>query len=84
MRIPLIAGNWKMNGSKASIKSLLQALLQNRERFKTVEMAVFPPFVYLELVGQYLQGSPIAWGAQNVSSEAAGAFTGEISAAMLQ
>ena len=84
MRIPLIAGNWKMNGSKASIKALLQALLQNRERFKAVELAVFPPFVYLELVSQYLQGSPVAWGAQNVSSAESGAFTGEISAAMLR
>lgn len=83
MRNPLIAGNWKMNGTTARIKMLLQALLQNRERFSSIEMAVFPPSVYLELVGQYLQGSPIAWGAQNVSSEASGAFTGEISAAML-
>jgi triosephosphate isomerase (TIM) len=80
----LIAGNWKMNGSTASIKALLQGLLQNRERVQGVELAVFPPFVYLELVRQYLQGSPIEWGAQNVCSEAAGAYTGEISAAMLQ
>ncbi len=83
MRIPLIAGNWKMNGSKASIQLLLQALLQNRERFKEVELAVFPPFVYLEQVSEYLQGSPVAFGAQNVSNEEFGAFTGEISAAML-
>lgn len=72
-----------MSGSAASIKALLQALLQRREQFACVEMAVFPPFVYLELVSQYLQGSPIAWGAQDVAQEAAGAFTGEISAAML-
>lgn len=84
MRTPLVAGNWKMHGSTASIKTLLQTLLQGRERFAQVEMAVFPPFVYLDLVGQYLHGSPIAWGAQNVCAEAAGAFTGEISAAMLQ
>lgn len=73
-----------MNGSTAGIKTLLQTLLQNRERFSEVEMAVFPPFVYLELASQYLQGSPIAWGGQTVSSEADGAFTGEISAAMLK
>lgn len=84
MRTPLIAGNWKMNGSITSIKALLQTLLHHRERFAHIEMAVFPPYVYLELVSQYLQGSPIAWGAQNVSGEAAGAFTGEISATMLQ
>jgi len=73
-----------MNGSLASIKSLLQTLLQNRERFKQTEVSVLPPFVYLELVQQYLQGSPITWGAQNVSSESKGAYTGEISVPMLQ
>lgn len=83
MRTPLIAGNWKMNGAQNSVKTLLQVLLQNRERFRRVEMAVFPPFVFLELAAQYLNGSPIAWGAQNLSTEEEGAFTGEISAAML-
>lgn len=84
MRNQLIAGNWKMNGSATSIKTLVQELLQNRQRFAGVEVAVFPSFVYLEQVAQYLQGSPITWGGQNVSSEPSGAFTGEISAAMLQ
>lgn len=84
MRKTLIAGNWKMNGSTAGIKQLLQNLLQHRESFHSIEMAVFPPYVYLELVNQYLQGSPIVWGAQNVSSEAAGAYTGEISTGMLK
>ncbi len=84
MRNQLIAGNWKMNGSATSIKTLVQELLQNRQRFAGVEVAVFPPFVYLEQVAQYLQGSSITWGGQNVSGEPSGAFTGEISAAMLQ
>lgn len=73
-----------MHGSIASIKILLQALLQNRHRFRSVELAVFPPYVYLELVSQYLAGSPVKWGAQNLSSAVSGALTGEISAAMLQ
>lgn len=73
-----------MNGSLAGIKQLLQNLLQHRESFNSIEMAVFPPYVYLELVSQYLQGSPISWGAQNVASEASGAYTGEISTDMLK
>jgi triosephosphate isomerase len=84
MRIPFIAGNWKMNGSIAVIKSLLQKLLHKREDFASIEMAVFPPSIYLEVVSQYLQGSPIAWGAQNVYSENSGAYTGEISCPMLK
>lgn len=84
MRKPFIAGNWKMNGTTASIKALLQAILQNRQRFVQVELAVFPPSVYIELVRQYLAGSSVEWGAQNVSHENAGAFTGEISVAMLR
>ena len=83
MRKPLIAGNWKMNGTTASIKTLLQTFLQNRQRLSSAEIVVFPPDVFLELVRQYLAGSPIEWGAQNVSSEPAGAFTGEVSTAML-
>jgi triosephosphate isomerase (TIM) len=84
MNPPLIAGNWKMNGSTSSIKQLLQGLLQGRDRFHSVEMVVLPPYPYLELVSQYLQGSPIGWGAQNMAAEPAGAFTGEVCAAMLQ
>ncbi len=83
MRTALIAGNWKMNGSKASIQNLLQSLLQGVGRFGKNEVAVFPPFPYLEQVRQSLQGSVITWGAQNVCSEPQGAFTGEVSASML-
>lgn len=80
----MIAGNWKMNGSRDSIKLLLQNLLQHREQYQHLEMTVFPPYVFLDLVEHYLRGSPIAWGAQNMSSEDSGAFTGEISVAMLK
>ena len=83
MTIPLIAGNWKMNGTQSTVKTLLQVLLQNRERFNRIEMAVFPPYVFLELAARYLNQSSIAWGGQNVCDEESGAFTGEISAAML-
>jgi triosephosphate isomerase (TIM) len=75
----LVAGNWKMHGSRASIAALLDALVKE----KPSGCAVCVPFPYLEQVGQRLRGSPIAWGAQNVSEHAQGAYTGEISAAML-
>ena len=82
MKKPLIAGNWKMNGTKASIDSLLQALIQHADL--PVEYAVFPPYVYLEQVRQILAGSQIVWGAQDIFSQDAGAFTGKISGAMLK
>ncbi|HEU4440874.1 MAG TPA: triose-phosphate isomerase [Burkholderiales bacterium] len=75
----LVAGNWKMHGSRASIAALLDALVQE----KPSGCAVCVPFPYLEQVSQRLRGSPIAWGAQNVSEHAQGAYTGETSAAML-
>jgi triosephosphate isomerase len=89
MRPIIIAGNWKMNGSQMQIKQLLDSLkagvqnIQQANAHAPLEMIVFPPFVYLEHVANDLKGSSIKWGAQNVSSEMNGAFTGEISAAML-
>ncbi len=83
MRKPLIAGNWKMNGSRASIKELLDGIKAGIDEVKTAEVAVCPPFVYLADVQQQLSGTPIAWGGQNLSTEEKGAFTGEIAASML-
>ena len=83
MRRPLIAGNWKMNGSRQSVKSLLEGLKRGCERIESPELAVFPPYVYLDLCEQLLLRTQIAWGAQNVSDQPDGAFTGEISASML-
>jgi len=82
-RKPLIAGNWKMNGSRASARSLLDGVLQGVQSVKAAEVAVCPPFVYLADVEAMLQGSPVAWGAQNLSPEESGAFTGEIAGSML-
>lgn len=84
MRRPLVAGNWKMNGSKASIKELLDGIKQGIGEVKNTEVAVCPPAVYLADVAAQLQGTPIALGAQNVSQEPAGAFTGEIAVSMLK
>jgi triosephosphate isomerase len=83
MRQPIIAGNWKMNGSRASIKELLDGLMAGIDEVKTAEVAVCAPFVYLAEVRAQLSGTPIFWGAQNLSHEEKGAFTGEIAASML-
>lgn len=82
-RRPLVAGNWKMNGSKASVASLLQELKQGCEVIETAELAVFPPFVFLAQCEEILLRTQIAWGAQDVNNQLKGAYTGEVSAAML-
>lgn len=84
MRQPLVAGNWKMHGSRESINALLRKIMADYDAACGVELAVFPPYTYLQQVQELLSNTPIRWGAQNVSSETSGAFTGEISAEMLQ
>ncbi len=79
-RSRLVAGNWKMHGSRASIAALLDALVKE----SPPNCAVCVPFPYLAQVAERLRGSAIAWGAQNVSEHAQGAYTGEVSAAMLK
>ncbi len=83
MRRPLVAGNWKMNGSRASVQTLLSGILSGIEDVSRCEVAVCPPFLYIPQAQSMLTGSPVAWGGQNLSTEAAGAFTGEIAASML-
>jgi triosephosphate isomerase len=83
MRRRLVAGNWKMNGSFASARALLGTVRQGVAGLQA-EVAVCPPFVYLESVARLLEGSGAALGAQNVSHEDPGAFTGEIAAPMLR
>jgi triosephosphate isomerase len=82
-RTRLVAGNWKMHGSRASNSALLDALLKGIKGLKGVECAVCVPFPFLGEVSERLRGTPLAWGAQNVSEHAQGAYTGEVSAAML-
>ena len=83
-RSRLVAGNWKMNGGRASNAALLDALVRGLGGETAVEIVVCPPFPYLAQVEERLRGTPIAWGAQNVSEHASGAYTGEVSAAMLK
>ena len=84
MRRPLIAGNWKMHGSRAENAELVEALLLGLPAQTPVEIVVCPPFVYLWEVGRLVKASNIALGAQSVCAEQVGAFTGEASASMLR
>jgi triosephosphate isomerase (TIM) len=83
MRQPLIAGNWKMNGSRASVERLLSGVVAGASDVRHSELAVCPPFPFLPMAEQALVGSSVRLGAQNACTEDAGAFTGEVSAAML-
>ena len=79
----LIAGNWKMNGSLAANEALVQAMLAGIGQ-PPAEVALCAPAPYLAQLQVLLQGSPIAWGSQDVSAHEQGAYTGEISVAMLK
>ncbi len=83
MRNRFVVGNWKMHGNRASNRALLDAVLAGIGALRGVECAVCVPFPYLGDVAERLQGSTLAWGAQNVSEHAQGAYTGEVSAPML-
>jgi len=83
-RSRLVAGNWKMHGSRATNGELLDALLAGLPGKTGVEVALCPPYPYLQQVSERLAGTPIAWGAQNLSEHDQGAYTGEVSAAMLK
>ena len=82
MRQSLIMGNWKMNGSLQEGQALAQALVEGLGSVAQ-EVAVCVPFVYLSDIRAVLASSSIALGAQNVADQAVGAYTGEVSAAML-
>ena len=83
MRKPLVAGNWKMHGSKSMADSLLKSLVAGIRPEAEVDLAVFPPFPYLYRAQKLLRDSPITLGAQTLSPMAQGAHTGEVSASML-
>ena len=94
MRTPLVAGNWKMHGSLASVQKLLGGIIgglgetgghsaNEAANEPAPEIAVFPPFVYLQNVGELLAGTGVTWGSQNVSEYESGAYTGEVAASML-
>jgi triosephosphate isomerase len=86
-RTRLVAGNWKMHGNRAANAALLDAIVRGlgSAHFAEggAECAVCVPFPYLAQVAERLRGTAVAWGAQNLSEHAQGAYTGEVSAAML-
>jgi len=84
MRIPLVAGNWKMHGGLSDNGALLGAVMAGSKGLQRAQVAVCVPYPYLAQAQQLLGGSRVSWGAQNVSQHAKGAFTGEVSAAMLR
>jgi triosephosphate isomerase len=87
MRRPLIAGNWKMNldleGARALVAGIRAGLEELGPAANGIDVAICPPAVYLYPTAKWLEGSAIRFGAQDLYHEPAGAFTGEISAAMV-
>lgn len=84
MRRPFIAGNWKMNLDLAASVELVEGIVKAMAKYNHVEVAVCPPSVYLMAVARAAAGSPVGVGAQNMYHEANGAYTGELSGAMLK
>lgn len=83
MRRLLVAGNWKMHGSKEMVRSLVNGILDGSHGTAEVDLAVFPPFPYLGLLQELAAGTPIEWGGQTLNPNPQGAHTGEVSAGML-
>ena len=81
-RQPLVAANWKMNGNRAAVQALLHGFRQGLPE-RGVEVLVCPPFIHIPLAAELLAGSGIGLGAQTLSEYGDGAYTGEISAQML-
>ncbi len=83
LRQPLVAGNWKMNGTLNGACALLDDVRAGAATLSGVELVVLPPYVYLPEAAARLAGSAVAWGGQNLSEHAEGAYTGEVAGAML-
>ncbi len=83
MRTPFVAGNWKMNLTRAESLALVNGLLAELTNVTGVDVAVCPPLVYLDCVLEATRGSVLGVGAQNMYPEPKGAFTGEVSGTML-
>lgn len=84
MRQILVAGNWKLNGTRASVRELVNGIKEGIGTVGSAEVAVCPPYVFIGEVAEMLNGTAISWGAQDVAKEDSGAYTGEVSAAMLR
>lgn len=83
MRVPMIAGNWKMNTTLDEAVTLVRKIQNDLETIEKVDRVICPPFISLDRVAELIKGSTIKLGAQNVHFEEKGAYTGEISPSML-
>lgn len=83
MRRPLVAGNWKMNGSRASVVELLRGIKSGMGAVAKAQVVVCPPSVFIPETQAQLDGSDVGWGGQDLSIHDGGAYTGEISGPML-
>ncbi len=83
MRLPIIAGNWKMNATLKEAIDLVREMTERLDRIKGVEKVLCPPFISLATIKELITGSSIKLGAQNMHFEERGAYTGEISPSML-
>lgn len=82
MRRSLVVGNWKMNGTLANAEALAKGIMAGLDS-DHADIAVCAPYVHIPALSQLLKNSKLALGAQNVADKSSGAFTGEVSAAML-
>lgn len=82
-RRQLVVGNWKMNGNRQQITTLVQDILACWQDDISADAVICPPDVYLQHTADLLKGHPLFWGAQSVSEFWQGAYTGEVSAQML-
>lgn len=83
MRRKLVVGNWKMHGGLASNRALLEGVLTGVKGLRAADFGVCVPYPYLAQAQSVLQGSNVAWGAQNLSQHDKGAYTGEVAPGML-
>ena len=83
MRVPMIAGNWKMNTTVDEAIELVNEMRQELDQIDNVDKVICPPFVSLAAIKEVIEGSSIKLGAQNIYFEEKGAYTGEISPLML-
>lgn len=84
MRKPLVMGNWKLNGTKESVTSLVNALIEPANQAPTVEVAVCAPAIFIGMVEQLAKGSAIQYGSEDCDVHTSGAFTGENSPVMIK
>lgn len=84
MRRKIIAGNWKMHGSRQEVERLADAIKKGVSTLSSIDVIVFPSLIHIPLIEKIFSNTTIAWGAQNFYPDSQGAFTGEVSVTMLK